>query len=335
MEDERRVIMEDDKQASERVDCLAGLDEPGDPAWNDYHHQEEAVCITTGGETVEEDQTRDKTVERERVSNEQERVSNERNGHHYATHPPAPVSAGRASNATSAVIHRARKIDERVQSMEGVFVGDELKLAKDSKLAKLMWDDEQLNKPRWAVRPLVMIRDAGKCRVCAEFDQAGDVEQIVPVKDGGMFEERNCIYLCRACLKCWPKYEVSRFLGHETKQEDWELISLFVFKRRLKSYKGTRPLLPEGIALWNRYHRNESTRKLERTINHNPHLKQHVLKKLDEIRQEHGQKKTDLPPIYDDSPAYNYLTPIWNKIKRRNKQQSEQQHTESAETTHD
>jgi len=101
-------------------------------------------------------------------------------------------------------------------------------------------------KPRWAVVAAVIGRDMGKCRVCLKpvggMGTKNDwtVKQRIRPKDGGQFEEPNCVLVCEECSKVWPRGR--NFYFYPTLEEGWLVQRAAVLKARIAGRKGVKPL---------------------------------------------------------------------------------------------
>ena len=97
-------------------------------------------------------------------------------------------------------LHKLRKADSR----PGLFKHHG-KYGVDRQLARKAFELRTTAKPRWAVVGCVWLRAGGLCEVCTEtIDMSAVVRQLQLHKNGGSFNELNCLLVCRYCDKVWP-----------------------------------------------------------------------------------------------------------------------------------
>ena len=140
-------------------------------------------------------------------------------------------------------VHQNRQADRRAARFGFRGFGG---YAVDKLAARGLFEQRTEVKPRWAVQALVLLRDAGVCRVCKGqvFSDGGEVKQLVLNKLGGQYSEINCVLVCKDCAKAWPAKDF--FITSAVEFHFWELCML-TLKRRMAGRNGSRPLNEKGL----------------------------------------------------------------------------------------
>lgn len=135
-------------------------------------------------------------------------------------------------------------------------------------------------KPRWAVEGCVTLRGGGVCEVCGETVRAqGSVMQVEPTCRGGLYEEKNCLYVCRHCAVCWfPAKSFNHFMGIAATVHT---LSVAVMRRRKQEYKRSKFLSPEACVRFKEMYEVER----ERTVELQKEVKESLNRSLNEEKE--------------------------------------------------
>lgn len=142
-------------------------------------------------------------------------------------------------------VYKSRTLDKR----QGLFTfRDTGKFAVDKRLAADQFHVRSRFKPRWAVVGCVWLRAGGLCEVCTEsVDTTAKVKQLQQPKHGGVFNEPNCLLVCKNCDKVWPAKTLFEMgVGSVELAE----LDCFVLSRRNNGAKGSKYLNEKSHKHW-------------------------------------------------------------------------------------
>lgn len=273
--------------------------EENDSVWDDYREQGVRKAVDFTGQEVELGSGESLTTENKETSTQMESTNvlpQPSRPPRSSSHPPRKRDKHAARSQRT--IRRVKKRAERIRSLEGAFIKDGWKDPCDSPIVQELATNRLIDRPRWATRALVMLRDGGQCQICHAIDAKGETVQVVPPKLHGEYIATNCIYLCSNCFVCWPRYMEQKFTGHGTAQEDFDAIRLYVMMRRMKGYKGCKVLSSDARAEFHRLYRESEIAKhkkeVERQLSENPELRRHVMEYMDSVLGEYRGNKRNL-----------------------------------------
>ena len=149
-------------------------------------------------------------------------------------------------NTSRMSLTRARAHDRRTEDIEmHVFkLASLLGYAKHRAVARKVWDTETWQKPAWAVRGLVLLRDGGLCRMCGgRTGKDVEVRGLIPPSCGGVFCEPMCVTVCGQCVICWEKYK--NFFQEGDMLYGFKKLQRLVLRRRANGYHGCKTLTHE------------------------------------------------------------------------------------------
>lgn len=149
--------------------------------------------------------------------------------------------------------------DRRQRDRKGKVFGFRVfgQYAADTEVARAAFEGHTERKERWQVVALVMLRDAGVCRVCSEQVRGnGHVKRLIPRVLDGQFSEVNCVLVCNECNLAWPRKNY--FRSERVEYHFWEMC-MAIMTRRMDGRSGSKPLSEKGMT-----RRDEVRRNIER-----------------------------------------------------------------------
>jgi hypothetical protein len=115
------------------------------------------------------------------------------------------------------------------------------KYACERSLAREYFETRNAKKPRYAVMALVLLRDHGTCYVCNDpVGSSFDVVRRLTTDEGGIFDEPNCVLLCRECALVWNPYK-NFHTSRNTLTGDLDQLK-YTLRRRDEGRKGCKGL---------------------------------------------------------------------------------------------
>ena len=222
-------------------------------------------------------------------------------------------------------VTKARKRDQKTQSMGFLPNGYGTVYACDSAEARKNFESRDRQKNRYAVRALVLLRDKGMCQVCHEACSVdGEVVARKPYKEGGQFDEGNCVTICSECMKVWDKYK-NFYSGSEMDEFCRLRQYLWVMKRRASGRKGKVDVKVLSDVGMTRY--REVMRKVEEF---------ELREAMDRVQQEKGLgKRLDTRGMTQEEKVMAILSPLRNRDNKSDIKLSENDNngTEGEEST--